>query len=68
MVKRMKEGRKGEGDNVTVVPVQEYDMVKPTTLYTKKQQKWVTINKGWLLIVILWRTDSQEDAQWQGAQ
>jgi hypothetical protein len=51
-----------------VVPVQEYDMVKPTTLYTKKQQKWVTINKGWLLIVILWRTDSQEDAQWQGAQ
>jgi hypothetical protein len=39
MVKRMKEGRKGEGDNITVVPVQEYDMVKPTTLYTKKQQK-----------------------------
>lgn len=35
----MEEGRRREGDNETVVPVQEYDMMKPTTLYTEKQQK-----------------------------
>lgn len=32
--KRMEEGRRGEGENGAAVPVREYDMTKPTTLYT----------------------------------